>query len=71
MNLDTYKDLFLNQKRDQSPITDIMGKITRGKTSKDFKTLTHDPTRKIVMLMGSDRAAFQQYQDLQTYSERS
>ncbi|MFX1573628.1 MAG: hypothetical protein ACFFB0_12830 [Promethearchaeota archaeon] len=54
MDLDVYKDLFLNQKRDQTPITDIMGKITRGKTSKDFKTLTHDPTRKIVMLMGSD-----------------
>lgn len=54
MDLDYYKDLFLNQKIDKSPIKDIMGKITRGKTSKDFETLTHDPTRKIVMLMGSD-----------------
>ncbi len=54
MNLDIYKDLFLNQKRSPSSFTNIMGKITRGKTSKDFESLTHDPTRKIVMLMGSD-----------------
>lgn len=54
MDLEVYKDLFLNQKIDKSPIKDIMGKITRGKTSKDFETLTHDPTRKIVMLMGTD-----------------
>jgi len=52
MDLDVYKELFLNQKIE--PIKDIMGKITRGKKPKDFDTLTHDPTRKIVMIMGSD-----------------
>jgi hypothetical protein len=54
LNLDIYEDLFLNQKTSQTPITDIMGKITRGKTPKEFRTLTHDPTREIVMLMGPD-----------------
>ena len=54
MDLDIYKDLFLNQERGNLLIEDIMGKITRGKTSKDFETLTHDSTREIVMLMGSD-----------------
>ncbi|MFX1490146.1 MAG: hypothetical protein ACFFBI_13415 [Promethearchaeota archaeon] len=54
MELDIYKDLFLKQKRVQIPITEIMGKITRGKTPKDFRTLTHESSRKIVMLMGSD-----------------
>ncbi|MFX1569965.1 MAG: hypothetical protein ACFFCV_16545 [Promethearchaeota archaeon] len=52
MVFDVYKDLFLNQKVE--PIKDIMGKITRGKKPKDFDTLTHDPTRKIVMIMGPD-----------------
>ena len=54
MNLDDYKDLFLNKTKNTTPINNLMGKITRGKTSKDFETLTHDPTRKIVMIMGFD-----------------
>ncbi|MFX1450526.1 MAG: hypothetical protein ACFFCM_06775 [Promethearchaeota archaeon] len=54
MNLDDYKDFFVNRKRKSSPISGIMGKITRGKKPNDFETLTHDPKRRIVMIMGPD-----------------
>ncbi len=54
MDLETYMKCFVNQEECELTSENIMGKITRGKIPKDFRTLTHDPDRKIVMLMGAD-----------------
>lgn len=54
MNLDDYKNLFLEGKKSQTPIEGICGRILRGKSPEDFETLTDDPDRKIIMLMGGD-----------------
>ena len=54
MNLDDYKNLFLQGKTTSLPITGICGRILRGKSPKDFETLTDDPDRKLIMLMGGD-----------------
>lgn len=35
-------------------VTNLCGRILRGKSASDFSTLTDDPTRSIVMLMGPD-----------------
>jgi len=54
MNLVEYKDLFVEGKKTTLPITGICGRILRGKSPKDFETLTDDPDRKLIMLMGGD-----------------
>ncbi|MCK4383456.1 MAG: hypothetical protein KAW66_09210 [Candidatus Lokiarchaeota archaeon] len=54
MNLVDYKDLFVEGKKTTLPITGICGRILRGKSPKDFETLTDDPDRKLIMLMGGD-----------------
>ncbi|HEC37877.1 MAG TPA: hypothetical protein ENI29_06545 [bacterium] len=54
MDLDGYKTFFLEGRKNLNPITGICGRILRGKSPKDFETLTDDPQRKIVMLMGAD-----------------
>jgi hypothetical protein len=54
MNLVDYKDLFVEGKKTTLPITGICGRILRGKSPKDFETLTDDPQRDIIMLMGGD-----------------
>ncbi|MBY9006401.1 MAG: hypothetical protein KGD63_06555 [Candidatus Lokiarchaeota archaeon] len=54
MSLDNYIQLFLEGKKNQMPITELYGRILRGKSPKDFETLTDDPERKIIMLMGGD-----------------
>lgn len=35
-------------------VSGLVGRILRGKTSKDFEHLSDDPNRKVVLLMGSD-----------------
>ncbi len=54
MDLDGYKTFFLEGRKNLNPITGICGRVLRGKSPKDFETLTNDPQRKIVMLMGAD-----------------
>lgn len=54
MELNEYKQLFLEGKKNQNPITGLCGRILRGKTDKDFETLSDDPNRLIIMLMGGD-----------------
>ena len=49
MNIDDYKDLFLESKVSKIPIEGLCGRILRGKTPEDFATLTDDPERKIIM----------------------
>jgi len=38
----------------KSSVEGLCGRIIRGKTADDFRTLTDDPNRKLVMLMGDD-----------------
>ena len=54
MNVDEYKKLFLDGKKNKIPITGLCGRIIRGKSPDDFLTLTDDPNRDIIMLMGGD-----------------
>lgn len=54
MDLDDYKTFFLEGRKNLNPITGIYGRILRGKSSNDFETLSDDPQRKIIMLMGAD-----------------
>ncbi len=52
MNLFEYKEFLIRKK--QAKVEGICGRIIRGRTTKDFETLTDDPDRKLVMLMGPD-----------------
>ncbi|HDZ17473.1 hypothetical protein LCGC14_1968110 [marine sediment metagenome] len=54
MDLDDYKTFFLEGRKNINPIIGICGRILRGKLSDDFETLSDDPQRKIIMLMGAD-----------------
>ena len=42
MSLDNYVKLFIEGKENQMPITGLCGRILRGKSPKDFETLTND-----------------------------
>lgn len=50
--LQSYVDMFLSDQ--VGPVSGLCGRIIRGKKPEDFLTLTDDPTRKLVMLMGPD-----------------
>lgn len=50
--IEAYKKAFLSGEK--ISVKGLCGRILRGKTSIDFTTLTDDPNRKIVMLMGPD-----------------
>lgn len=52
MSVQSYKESFTTNK----PIdcTGLCGRIVRGVNPKDFESLTDDPSRKLVMLMGPD-----------------
>lgn len=55
MQLEEYKSLFINKKKSNQDMSNLVGRILRGKKSEDFLTLTDEPqTRKIVMLMAED-----------------
>ena len=49
MELNEYKQLFLEGKKNQNPITGLCVRILRGKIDKDFETLSDDPNRLIIM----------------------
>ncbi len=51
MNPKEYVDLFVSGQENQSNINGLCGRLIRGKNPDDFKTLTDDPERKIVMLI--------------------
>ena len=52
MDTKKYQELFVQGKT--SAVVGLCGRIIRGTKPDDFKTLTDDPNRKLVMLMGSD-----------------
>ena len=52
MELSRYRQLFENNQSAQ--VSGLCGRIIRGTRPKDFMTLTDDPNRKLVMLMGPD-----------------
>jgi len=52
MNLNEYEELFINKK--SGTAEGLCGRIIRGTKPEDFETLTDDPERKLVMLMGPD-----------------
>ena len=49
-----FQNLFLNGATSSFTVEGLCGRIIRGKSSADFDTLTDDPNRKVVMLMGPD-----------------
>ncbi|MHA1271646.1 MAG: hypothetical protein ACTSPY_17775 [Candidatus Helarchaeota archaeon] len=51
MDLDEYVKLFKEGRKNSTPITDLFGRILKGKSPNDFLSLSHNPDRKIVMLM--------------------
>ncbi len=52
MQLNDYRALF--GKKQYASVSGLCGRIIRGTKPEDFATLTDDPTRKLVMLMGPD-----------------
>ena len=52
MKLKEYWQVFTNGQTRR--VSGLCGRIIRGQKSEDFKTLTDDPNRKLVMLMGPD-----------------
>lgn len=50
--IEDYADAFIHG--EEVAVAALCGRILRGTKSSDFDTLTDDPARKIVMLMGSD-----------------
>lgn len=52
MKLNEYRKLFANKQ--YAPVSGLCGRIIRGTKPEDFATLTDDPERKLVMLMGPD-----------------
>ncbi len=54
MTISTYAKLLRTGQRPSQPCTGIAGRIIRGTKPEDFQTLTDDPTRKLVLLMGPD-----------------
>lgn len=52
MDIKTYEQMLRSGKMGQ--VTGLCGRIIRGKNLEDFLTLTDDPQRKLVMLMGPD-----------------
>ena len=54
MELTRYRELFESGASVQKPVSGLCGRIIRGKKAGDFETLTDDPDRKLVMLMGPD-----------------
>lgn len=54
MDIREYADLFTSGKPATVPVKGLAGRIIRGKTAKDFETLTDDPERRIVMLVDED-----------------
>jgi hypothetical protein len=54
MTLNEYVETLKTGKTSAKTITGICGRIIRGKRPEDFETLTDDPERKLVMLMGPD-----------------
>ena len=52
MNTSDYKNAFLNAQK--KSVSGLCGRIIRGVKESDFLTLTDDPNRKLVMLMGAD-----------------
>jgi nicotinamidase-related amidase len=57
MNITTYTRNLRSGATPSASVSDLCGRIIRGTKPDDFKTLTDDPTRKLVMLMGSDGLA--------------
>lgn len=57
MAIQEYADHYTKGTKPTDPITGICGRIIRGSDPKDFETLTDDPLRKIVMLLGPDGLA--------------
>lgn len=49
-----FVDAFLGGKALRGTVGELCGRLVRGKESRDFETLTDDPQRKIVMLVGPD-----------------
>jgi nicotinamidase-related amidase len=54
MNIQDYVNLFKAGKKANQRVVGLCGRIIRGTKPDDFKTLTDDPKRKLVMLMGPD-----------------
>lgn len=54
MKLDKYTKLFSEGKNSNSKIKGLCGRIIRGTKPEDFETLTDDPDRIIIMLIGGD-----------------
>jgi hypothetical protein len=57
MSLDNFEEKFKNGTAINQEIAGLTGRIIRGKKTEDFETLTNDPKRKLVMLMGGDGLA--------------
>lgn len=53
MELEEYEKLFLEGENGMS-VDGLVGRIIRGRNPEDFETLTDDPNRVIIMLIGSD-----------------
>jgi len=57
MQIKKYAELVKTGQPTTEPVTNICGRIIRGKKPEDFTTLTDDPDRKIVMLVDPDGLA--------------
>lgn len=49
-----FEEALICRKALEHPTTGLHGRILRGKNEDDFQTLTEDPARKVVFLMGDD-----------------
>jgi len=54
MELEEYKRLFMEGKKATAPVDGLCGRILRGTKPEDFDTLTDDPNRIVIMLIGGD-----------------
>lgn len=54
MNPKTYVDLLQSGRTTTKPIKGLCGRLIRGKTPDDFRTLSNDPVRQLVLLIDSD-----------------
>ena len=54
MKINEYAEFFKTGRKAVGTVTGLCGRIIRGKKPEDFETLTDDPLRKLVLLVGPD-----------------
>ena len=57
MDIQTFERVLRNPKASKEAVSGVCGRIIRGRVPGDFETMTDDPSRKLVMLMGADGLA--------------